>query len=548
MQARSRTQANRTKLMFQIVPPVQTMAIRGIERPMMQAKSRSQATWIDPMFTSVPPVQTLVIQGPGRPTMGAVEALRPKPTTMDKKTNFWNLYKTLADEHDRDFLQKYSTDLDTSLIFAGLFSAVSSAFIIQIQPEIQPHNTLRVTLVAQCLLYVSLCSTLLAALLAVLGKQWLMYYSAAGERGTVEARGLERQRKLDGLRSWKFDMVLQMFPLLLQFGLLVFATALSVYLWTIHLALAIIVISFTAFGFVSYIFLLFSAIVFPDSPFQTPLAPLVLGLIPTGPVEKLKMIYIWATSHLQQFINDLGTTCSPYISYSRTVLPLFFQSKTPETQHSTEPLSLFDAPFSETSPEASAILWTLETSTDPHMIDVAAELVVMVQWPKTADVRSQLNRLYDSFLSSLAYQKTPHVIHLQGVLNEIRAIHLGRAYGVLCCVAQAAQSQYIKQGKIFKANWFEVDSELENVVKVIGGEANVVWNSDLAPQWALQIMPTFKPLGVQTIEHFLQCFEDMIPGHLNIRSFTDYLFCLNTFICTVGWTRGENSFIRKTIS
>ncbi|KAJ7106200.1 hypothetical protein C8R44DRAFT_577704, partial [Mycena epipterygia] len=56
----------------------------------------------------------------------------------DKKTKFWNLYKALADEHDKEFLQKYSTDLDTSLIFAGLFSAVSSAFIIQIQLAIQP--------------------------------------------------------------------------------------------------------------------------------------------------------------------------------------------------------------------------------------------------------------------------------------------------------------------------------------------------------------------------------------------------------------------------
>ncbi|KAJ7120277.1 hypothetical protein C8R44DRAFT_877716 [Mycena epipterygia] len=36
-----------------------------------------------------------------------------------------------------EFLQKYGNDLDTSLIFAGLFSAISSAFIIQIQPELQ---------------------------------------------------------------------------------------------------------------------------------------------------------------------------------------------------------------------------------------------------------------------------------------------------------------------------------------------------------------------------------------------------------------------------
>ena len=72
----------------------------------------------------------------------------------------------------------------------------------------------------ECLLYFSLFLTLLAALLAVLGKQWLMYYSTAGERGTVEVHGLERQHKLDGLCKWRFDAVIQMFPLLLQLALL----------------------------------------------------------------------------------------------------------------------------------------------------------------------------------------------------------------------------------------------------------------------------------------------------------------------------------------
>ncbi|KAJ7106213.1 hypothetical protein C8R44DRAFT_987368 [Mycena epipterygia] len=57
------------------------------------------------------------------------EGLRPKPVVTDKKTKFWNLYKTLADEHDKEFLQKYSTDLDTSLIFAGLFSAPNACSI-----------------------------------------------------------------------------------------------------------------------------------------------------------------------------------------------------------------------------------------------------------------------------------------------------------------------------------------------------------------------------------------------------------------------------------
>ncbi|KAF7345614.1 hypothetical protein MVEN_01580400 [Mycena venus] len=51
-----------------------------------------------------------------------IEELKPKPLpTTDKKTEFWKAYKTIADEYDKDYREKYTTDLDSSLIFAGLF-------------------------------------------------------------------------------------------------------------------------------------------------------------------------------------------------------------------------------------------------------------------------------------------------------------------------------------------------------------------------------------------------------------------------------------------
>ncbi|KAJ7828899.1 hypothetical protein B0H13DRAFT_1916815 [Mycena leptocephala] len=144
----------------------------------------------------------------------AVEALQPQAATTDKKTAFWTSYMKLADEHDKKFQQKYSTDLDTALILAGhakpylqkyiSFTAGRSAFIIQIQPQLASPLTVN-TIAVLSLLYISLFTMLLATLLAVLGKQWIMYYQAAGSRGTIEERGLERQRKLDGLRKWKFD-------------------------------------------------------------------------------------------------------------------------------------------------------------------------------------------------------------------------------------------------------------------------------------------------------------------------------------------------------
>ncbi|KAJ7290593.1 hypothetical protein C8J57DRAFT_1459081 [Mycena rebaudengoi] len=99
---------------------------------------------------------------------------------------------TLAGEFDKELQRKYGNDLDTSLIFAGLFSAVSSAFIIQIQPELRsdtntmllmilvqnmsdttlpgiqaPEQTPTIVVITQSLLYFSLFSTLFAALLIV---------------------------------------------------------------------------------------------------------------------------------------------------------------------------------------------------------------------------------------------------------------------------------------------------------------------------------------------------------------------------------------------
>ncbi|KAF8154365.1 hypothetical protein K438DRAFT_1987344 [Mycena galopus ATCC 62051] len=124
----------------------------------------------------------------------AVEALKPKPPATDKKTEFWNAYKTLADEYDKEINDRYGSDLNTDLVFAGLFSAVDSAFIIQIQPELQPNGT-AIIVIAQSLLYLSLGMTLLAALLAVLAMQWLMYYSAANQAQYLTAHSRRHHPK-----------------------------------------------------------------------------------------------------------------------------------------------------------------------------------------------------------------------------------------------------------------------------------------------------------------------------------------------------------------
>ncbi|KAJ7921677.1 hypothetical protein B0H13DRAFT_2414846 [Mycena leptocephala] len=451
-----------------------------------------------------------------------------KVATTDKKTAFWTSYMKLADEHDKEFQQKYSTDLDTALIFAGLFSAVSSAFIIQIQPQpTQPIPTLTVnTIAVLSLLYISLFTTLLAALLAVLGKQWIMYYQAAGSRGTIEERGLERQRKLDGLRKWKFDTVLQMFPMLLQIALLQFSLAISVYLWPIHRSIAAIVIALTVFGFASYIFLLVSAIVSPNSPFQTPLASF-LSQIPSSIVRIFKWIFVKAT--------NFGNLTF--------ILPSFM------SQTSSNP----DRPkwevfphlyFSDTSAEVSAVMWILETSTDPMVVTAAAELAVDLQWPLDLDLTSARRRLYDNFRSCFEFSlhSANWVVKLRQDMAN-RAINCGRA---LCSLSNVAQAS----GHSLDLGWYHTLSEhtedidlyhraqLSTVIQILARKSGIINDSgDLmsSDKWAFHTVTSFDQRrhitsGQNGLEHFLDILHvDKIPS-IDESTFPDYLCCINSFL------------------
>ncbi|KAJ7245958.1 hypothetical protein C8J57DRAFT_1678625 [Mycena rebaudengoi] len=406
-------------------------------------------------------------------TERVLNALKPKaPPATDKETTFWNAYKTLSGEYDREFHKKYGTDLDTSLIFAGLFSAVSSAFIIQIQPELQqdpnevtqqllrvlihnanqslfsgidlaePNNGAPTTVVVvQSLLYASLFSTLLAALLAVLGKQWLMHYDAAGSRGILAERGLERQRKYDGLQKWKFTLIMEMFPLLLQLALLLFSAALSVYLSTLSRQIATIVIAVTSLGALAYISLLVSATVYPDSPFQTPLSSALRRL--SSLLCKLAT-RLWKTlpplpQFLRQFQKGLSDTWMAIRKFLRQQpislpLPLSFHNYAPRHDeycdlHVPNPLSA--ELFPQASPAVPAVLWLLETSTNPDVISAAADIAADLQWPLDADLGLALHRLHTTFWACFIKHKgsTSEVHVRDGSIQH--AITCGQAYGTM---------------------------------------------------------------------------------------------------------------------
>jgi len=121
----------------------------------------------------------------------------------------------------------------------------------------------------QSLLYASLATSLFAAFLAMLGKQWVNRY-LRNRGGSAADKSRDRQRKLDGFEKWHFRLTIESLPVMLQFALLLLGCALSRYLWTISRTVAGVLVAVTLFGVTSYVFLSLAATLYYNCPYQTP--------------------------------------------------------------------------------------------------------------------------------------------------------------------------------------------------------------------------------------------------------------------------------------
>jgi Family of unknown function (DUF6535) len=195
---------------------------------------------------------------------------------------------------------------------AGLFSAVSTTFIVNLESNLSPNpinatNVLLMVLInkidngtfpeqgvglpvsqglsstqlwIQTLAHASLATSLLAAFSAVLAKQWLGHYKTSRfGRGALHERCKQRQLRLDGLKTWHFSTIVATLPIFLQMSLLFFGITLSANLWTQEHTVTSIIIATTAFGVIFYFFTVLTSLTSPDCLFQTHMS-IVLKRIP----------------------------------------------------------------------------------------------------------------------------------------------------------------------------------------------------------------------------------------------------------------------------
>ena len=181
---------------------------------------------------------------------------------------------------------------------------MASAFIIDIQQELRPdYNEMSFTVLTmllnttsgiptqlnvpamsspkasavqvQSILFGSLASALLAAFLAMLGKQWLNLHV----EGSLVDRSRHRELRMRGMITWRFKFIMECLPLAMQLSLLLLGYALARYAWDLSRTVSAVITSFTVFGVLFYLFIVFAATVWKTCPFQTPVSLVLRHII-----------------------------------------------------------------------------------------------------------------------------------------------------------------------------------------------------------------------------------------------------------------------------
>ncbi|KAK0483034.1 hypothetical protein EDD18DRAFT_1084510, partial [Armillaria luteobubalina] len=187
---------------------------------------------------------------------------------MSANGRFWRTYSDEALIIDREMIDVYHDTINVLLVFAGLFSAVLTAFVIETSQNLQPDYTevsasLLMELVGHqraanlssdpsspfypsisfspssvdvwlnSLWFVSLTLSLITALVAVLVKQWLHQYISVISDILPRDRGSIRQYRYIGLTTWQVPMIIGFLPVLLHISLGLFFAGLSIYLFAL---------------------------------------------------------------------------------------------------------------------------------------------------------------------------------------------------------------------------------------------------------------------------------------------------------------------------
>ena len=255
---------------------------------------------------------------------------------------------------------------------AGLFSAVSTAFVVDIRSDLQGQSSQEDSTsgiaTAACLMYASFLISLIVAIVAMLAKQWINQYlwSLSGSR--IE-RCKNRQRKFDGIRKWSPHIFLTYLLWMLQIAVYLHICGLYIHIWDVSTPVAITVLSFLCLVGLTYTAIVGVGSSSYASPFQTPLSSFLrASWRVTASIVHPKRVF----SQIRQM--------SPLLprQFLSTTVPLEnVELHRPKPWMEPEVLATIRQGNLD---DVECVLWILRYTTDPEALDAAIRFAITIRW------------------------------------------------------------------------------------------------------------------------------------------------------------------------
>ncbi|KAJ7105628.1 hypothetical protein C8R44DRAFT_330014 [Mycena epipterygia] len=359
----------------------------------------------------------------------------PKPTAVAidpddeaAATKIWAVYVGEAEKYDKALVESWKSDMEGILIFAGLFSASLTAFLIEsyktlnrdsgdvtVQLLSQISQQLAASadgsifsiptappssftpspssLVCNALWFLSLGLSLTCALVATLLEQWARDFL---HRSEIRSAPVIRARIFSflyyGLKRFNMHMVVEVIPLLLHASLIFFFAGLVAFLIPVNIAMTVVAAAILALVAGVYCILTFLPLRYLDSPYRTPLSGIFWRL--SRHVEIL-----WHRRH-----SDLESGAKADPTKDETVVEAISrQAMAPSDQRAAR--------------DERALIWTVKSLSDDEELEPFVEAIPDILWGP-----GWRREVYSDHFRALVHNPDVHLYgRIQGLLDSCEA-------------------------------------------------------------------------------------------------------------------------------
>ncbi|CAE6445816.1 unnamed protein product [Rhizoctonia solani] len=213
---------------------------------------------------------------------------------LEPEARVWKTYVKVADKFDMEQVEGWNRSLDVTLIFAGIFTAICTAFVIEsakslkeTPDEASAHQLAQITSIllvianisdpqspnstnliasasskpfsprgvdvcVNALWFFALILSATVALLAMLAKEWCHLF-ISGRIGDPWSQTTERQRRWKGIKKWKMEELILFLPSFIHLSVWSFAIGLCIYLVDLNRRVAVLVVIVTISSMIVYV-------------------------------------------------------------------------------------------------------------------------------------------------------------------------------------------------------------------------------------------------------------------------------------------------------